>query len=444
MKRARTPAEIRARAAEIVIEVAEQGRSLDTLLEAGSAANSERALLRLLSYGTIRWFLRLRALLQLLTGKPIEQLSPPVRAIALVGLYQLIYTDIADHAAVAETVNAAKVLGQSRASGLVNAVLRRFQREGQELLAEVDADVAAATSHPSWLIEQLQQDWPQDVEKILAANNAHPPLWLRANRLRTSRDAYLQQLADANISATAGRGAESIQILTPVDVRMLPGFADGLVSVQDVNAQLAAHLLGSQPHDRVLDACAAPGGKTCHILELQPEIEELLALDNSAIRLERVDENLQRLKLQAELVTADAATPQAWWDGKPFQRILLDVPCSGTGVIRRHPDIKLLRRAADIPALARRQNEMLENLWPLLAPQGRLLYASCSALRAENAAVIEQFLAKHDDATEDTLAQLERVGFVTAATRCGPGYALPAGEAAGDGFYYACLQKIDG
>ena len=282
MKRARTPAEIRARAAEIVIEVTEQGRSLDTLLQAGSAANSERALLRLLCYGTIRWFLRLRALLQRLTGKPVEQLSPPVRAIALVGLYQLIDTDIAEHAAVAETVNAAKVLGQSRASGLINAVLRRFQREGDDLLAEVDIDISAATSHPPWLIERLQQDWPEDFHAILVANNQHPPLWLRVNRLRASRDAYLQQLAGAHIAATAGLTPESIQILTPVDVRMLPGFSDGLISVQDINAQLAAPLLGAQRADRVLDACAAPGGKTCHILELQPEIDELIALDSSA------------------------------------------------------------------------------------------------------------------------------------------------------------------
>ena len=444
MRSIRSPAQIRARAAQIVTEVAENGRSLELLLDSGSPAGSDRALLRLLVYGTIRWYLRLIELLALLTGKPVEKLSPPIRSLSLVGLYQLLYTDIAPHAAVAETVNAARLLQQDRAAGLVNAVLRRCQRESAPLLAQVDVDLSAATAHPRWFVEMSKRDWPSDFARLLAANNEHPPLWLRVNRQRVTRDAYLEKLAAANIAATPGVAPESVRLAMPTDVRSLPGFAEGSVSVQDVNAQLAAHLLGAQQGARVLDACAAPGGKTCHILELQPQLAELVALDNSPPRMKRVSENLDRLKLQARLLVADAAEPGRWWDGRPFQRILLDVPCSATGVIRRHPDVKLLRREADIGAMALRQMDLLERLWPLLARGGRLVYASCSVLKTENAAVIGAFTDRHEDVSEHTRAYLSESAFPVVSGRPGPGYAFAAGEAGGDGFYYACLQKSDG
>ncbi len=444
MKSTRSPAEIRARAAQIVTEVAENGRSLELLLGSGSAAGSDRALLSLLVYGTIRWYLRLIQLLALLTGKPVEKLSPPVRSLSLVGLYQLLYTNIAPHAAVAETVSAARLLQQDRAAGLINAVLRRCQRESDSLLAQVDVDLSTATAHPRWLVEALKHDWPANYAQLLAANNEHPPLWLRVNRQRATREAYLEKLAAAKIEATPGLAPQSLRLTVPTDVRSLPGFAEGSVSVQDANAQLAAHLLGAREGDRVLDACAAPGGKACHILELQPQLAQLVALDNSPQRMKRVSENLERLKLQAQLLVADAAEPGRWWDGRPFQRILLDVPCSATGVIRRHPDVKLLRRETDIAAMALRQMDLLERLWPLVARGGRLVYASCSVLAKENAAVIGAFLERHRDVAEHTRTFLSELAFPIVDDRPGPGYALATGEAGGDGFYYACLQKSDG
>jgi 16S rRNA (cytosine967-C5)-methyltransferase len=459
----RTPAEIRAHAARIVIQVAEEGKSLDTLLNPRMQV-TERRLLRMLSYGTVRWYLRLLKILEVLTKGTAARLSPEVRAVSLVGLYQLLYTEIAPHAAVAETVNATRVLDQSRASGLVNAVLRRCQREGQAITARLDAaDIGTRTAHPAWLVEALRRDWAGNrYERILEANNEHPPFWLRVNRLRQDREEYVRllkgglRLEDEGNEAfsLSAEAPDAIRLATALDVDALPGFAEGRVSVQDMAAQLAAPLLDAQRGDRVLDACAAPGGKACHILESRPDVAELVALDVSEARMERVRQNLQRLKLSATLLTADAGAPQSWWDGTSFQRILLDVPCSATGVIRRHPDIKLLRRASDIPALAERQQQLLHSLWPLLAPGGRLLYASCSALRAENGAVIGDFLAAVPGARDVTARAVAALGWNDVGGEGRSlddsglgggehGYARWAGQAAGDGFYYACLEKID-
>jgi 16S rRNA (cytosine967-C5)-methyltransferase len=290
----------------------------------------------------------------------------------------------------------------------------------------------------------LARDWPQVNNEILDANNAHPPMWLRVNRRCTSAHAYLQRLNDAGLVAhLSGCAPDAIRLEVPTDVRNLPDFSAGYVSVQDAAAQLAAPLLAPQPGDRVLDACAAPGGKTCHLLEVEPRIGELVALDVSSPRLRKVQENLARLNLQATLLVGDASDPDAWWDGRLFNRILLDVPCSATGVIRRHPDIKLLRRAADIDELAQRQAALLTQIWPLLAPGGRLLYASCSALRQENASVVAAFLKAHADARDCTAAELaNRLPVACALTPyAGPGHAIAAGEAQMDGFYYACLDK---
>ena len=439
-----SPADIRARAARIVAQVADQGRSLETLLVSDAENAQERGLTRSLVYGTVRWHVRLIEVLSRLSARPVQELDPELRALLLVGLYQLLHTDIAAHAAVAETVDAARSLGYPKAAGFVNAVLRRCQREGGDIAAELDRSPALRTAHPKWLATLFKQDWPEQFEAILDANNRHPPMWLRVNACRATAEEYLQRLNDAGIAAFLSDCApQAIRLEAATDVRNLPGFVEGDVSVQDAAAQLAALLVAPLPGDRVLDACAAPGGKTCHLLELEPRIAELIAVDISSERLARVQENLDRLGLQAILLQGDAGDPNSWWDGELFDRILLDVPCSATGVIRRHPDIKLLRRATDIVDLARRQAVLLRRTWELLKPGGRLVYASCSALKAENAAVIAAFLKETRGARDITVQALgeQLPAACRLAPYAGPGHAIPAGEAQMDGFYYACLAK---
>lgn len=433
------PAEIRARAARIVAQVSRDGKSLTDLLLNTEGGAQDRGLLWSLSYGTIRWQIRLEAMLDALSSRPQRELDPELRGLLLVGLYQLLHTDIATHAAVAETVEATRMLRQPRAAGFVNAVLRRCQREGKALGETIDRDSGIRTAHPQWMIDALQRDWPDHYENILDANNTHPPMWLRINARRMKIETYEALLRAAGMTAERSAIApEALRLTAPIDVRSLPGFEAGDVSVQDAAAQLAAHLLNARPVDRVLDACAAPGGKTCHLLELQPRITELIALDVSAARLRRVRENLERLHLDAVLLEGDAGKPEAWWDGRPFDRILLDVPCSATGVIRRHPDIKLLRRQSDIADLSRRQGELLRAAWPLLAPGGRLLYSSCSALKAETSAVVRDFLAAHPNARDVTSSACASLGLSVDAD---PGIAIYAGQAQMDGFYYACMEK---
>lgn len=440
-----SPAMIRANAARMIAQVIDAGRSLDALFAIQSDNAQERGLTRTLVYGTLRWHIRLHATLTQLSARPLQELQPEIRALLLLGLFQLLHTDIAVHAVVAETVEATRWLKQPRAAGLVNAVLRRCQREQAALTAQVDKDTALRTAHPAWLVDSLAADWPHRYEQILDANNVHPPMWLRVNRQRASGAEYLQRLiADGHAAEPSQYFPQAIRLLVPTDVRNLPNFSDGDVSVQDAAAQLAAPLLAAEPGMRVLDACAAPGGKACHVLELQPSAA-LIALDISKTRLQRVQENLARLQLQASLSVGDAEHPDSWWDGRPFDRILLDVPCSATGVIRRHPDIKLLRRATDIPALSERQSAILQRLWPLLAPGGRLVYASCSALRAENAIVVGRFLAMHSDATDMTQQALQAIapGFDARdqPRMDDPGIAIATGDAQMDGFYYACIAK---
>ena len=436
-------AQIRARAAQLVAQVAHQGRSLDSVLTAHAGDAHERGLLRALTYGAVRWHIRLDALLAKLSSRPPHALDPSLRALIIVGLYQLLHTDIAAHAAVAETVEATRALKQPRAAGFVNALLRRAQREGTALLAELDRDIAIRTAHPFWLAAQLAADWPDHHEQMLDANNAHPPMWLRVNRRRIDVASYQTKLLDAGLNSERSAAApDALRLATPCDVNSLPGFAAGEASVQDAAAQLAAHFLAPRPGDRVLDACAAPGGKTCHLLELQPDLAELVAVDVSAARLRRVRENLERLGLTASVQEGDIAQPGGWWDGVAFQRILLDVPCSATGVIRRHPDIKLLRREGDLVELQRRQGELLRAAWTMLAPEGRLVYATCSSLRCENAAVIADFLAERADARELTIdAFAPKAVRTEMAPHWAHGLAIPVGKDQMDGFYYACLEK---
>ena len=396
----------------------------------------DRSLTQELAFGTARWEPRLSALAEKLLQKPFKAADKDVEALLLVGLYQLLYTRIPAHAALGETVGCADKLKKPWAKGLLNAVLRRAQREAEPLLAEMERDPMVRTAHPRWLQKALKAHWPEHWEAICAANNAHPPLMLRVNRRHGSRDDYLQQLQASGIEATACTfSRDGIRLIRACDVTTLPGFAEGYVSVQDEAAQLAADLLDLAPGQRVLDACCAPGGKTCHILEAEPELAGVVAIDLEAKRLVRVRENLARLKLDAELIAADGRDVSKWWDGKPFQRILLDAPCSATGVIRRHPDIKLARKAEDIAPLAHLQGELLDALWPTLAVGGIMLYATCSTLPTENSETIAAFLERTPGARELDIA--------------GPfglqqphGRQLLAQMDGHDGFYYAKLIKI--
>ncbi|AMN45618.1 16S rRNA methyltransferase B [Steroidobacter denitrificans] len=444
-------------------------------------AGHDRGLLRALSYESLRWYLRLDALLVKLLSRPNQSLAPDVRALSIVGLCQLLHMNTPAHAAIAETVEAARHLGHPRAAGFVNALLRRAQREGAQLLAAVDRDPVLRMAHPGWLVDALREDWGEAAAGILDANNQHPPFWLRVNRLRGTGAQYRARLEAAGMAVVAGEFQdETLLLAAAADVADLPGFDSGDVSVQDAAAQLAARLLAPRAGERILDACAAPGGKTGHLLELQPEVGSLVAIDVSRQRLRRVADNLLRLGFPVEqgtgehfgaypsvlpipsrsriqLIAADAAAPESWWDGVVFDRILLDVPCSATGVIRRHPDIKLLRRAEDIPVLAERQLQLLQRLWPLLAPGGRLVYASCSALLTETHDTVAAFLASCDEARDITVAVLGTLGFdrgIETDRISGriPGRSsgrlvgrrIAAGTAGMDGFYYACLEKTKG
>ncbi|MNN06756.1 Ribosomal RNA small subunit methyltransferase B [compost metagenome] len=396
----------------------------------------DRGLTQDLAFGTARWQPRLDLLAAQLLQKPFKAADADVQALLLVGLYQLFYSRIPAHAAIGETVGCADKLKKPWAKGLLNAVLRRAQREGEELLAGMERDPVVRTAHPRWLQKSLKAFWPEQWEAICAANNAHPPMILRVNRRHHSRDAYLALLVEAGIGASACQySRDGIVLAEACDVRGLPGFAEGWVSVQDEAAQLSADLLELAPGQRVLDACCAPGGKTCHLLEAEAGLAHVVAIDLEAKRLTRVRENLDRLQLDAELIACDARDTASWWDGKPFQRILLDAPCSATGVIRRHPDIKLTRQADDIPALATLQGELLDALWPTLEVGGMLLYATCSSLPTENTEVIDAFLARTPGARELDLA-------TEAGLRQPHGRQLLAQEGGHDGFYYAKLIKI--
>ena len=396
----------------------------------------DRGLTQDLAFGTARWYPRLSALANKLLQKPFKAADADVEALLLVGLYQLLYTRVPAHAAIGETVGCADKLKKPWAKGLLNAVLRNAQRDSEALLAELEHDPVVRTAHPRWLQKSLKAFWPEQWEAICAANNAHPPMILRVNRRHKTRDQYLQLLAESDVQAQpCVYSRDGIVLAEACDVRNLPGFAEGWISVQDEAAQLAADLLDLAPGQRVLDACCAPGGKTCHILEAEPQLAGVVAIDLEAKRLVRVRENLERLGLSAELIAADGRDTATWWDGKPFQRILLDAPCSATGVIRRHPDIKLTRQPDDIAALASLQGELLDAMWQTLEVGGILLYATCSTLPTENTEVIEAFLARTPGARELDIAGQFGI-------KQPHGRQLLAQEGGHDGFYYAKLIKI--
>ena len=428
-------ADVRATAARVIGAVI-GGLSLNQVLpeKLNDVSERDRALLQQLSYGTLRQSPRLQAILKQLLDKPLRDKDRDVQGLLLCGLYQLDSTRVPDHAAVAATVDATRALKKPWAKGMTNAVLRRYLREREQLTQALDE--AAAASHPAWLFQKILAQWPAAAAAIIDANNQQPPMTLRVNRGQASRDDYLSRLKDHGIAATAGSlSKHAIQLAVPIDVWDLPEFSAGRVSIQDEAAQLAAFLLQAGAGERVLDACAAPGGKTCHILELQPELAELVAMDIDELRLQKVSENLQRLGLKATLITGDAARPPAALEPASFNRILVDAPCSASGVIRRHPDVKLLRRESDIAPLADQQLCILRGLWPLLKSGGTLLYATCSILDEENSQVIQRFLTEEADAA---LSDTEMAGSESVTS----GRQLLPSSGGTDGLFYATLKKV--
>ncbi len=440
---ARTPwapgAPALAGAARAVEEVIGCGRSADAALKRLANAH-DRAAIRAITLGTLRWYLRLAPAVEELLTHP-SGVPSPVRALLAVAAHQIEYSRNVAEATVHAAVDAARLLGAQRATGLTNAVLRRFVAERASLLARVDEQLPARTAHPAWLVQQIAGAWPGQDLAILAANNGHPPMTVRVDASRVDARAYVAELAEAEIDAYAVQWVENAVTLNhPVPVSRLPGFGDGRVSVQDAGAQLAAPLLQVRGGMRVLDACAAPGGKTGHLLEQAGAGADLTAVDIDPDRVALLEEGLRRLRRTARVVAADVRDPGSFWDGRPFERILVDAPCSSTGVIRRHPDIKLLRRPGDLGALAAGQLAILRAAVTMLAPGGRLLYSTCSILPAENEEVVTRLLAQEP--------QMRRAAMPRGAALA-PGaldrtvgvQLLPGAEAGTDGFYYACLEK---
>ena len=435
-------------AVQVIQEVVE-GRSLtDSLASVMTKLcdSRDRAFLQALCYGVCRWYWRLDMILQRLLKKPFKAKDQDIHLLLLTGLYQLTDMRVPAHAAIYETVAILEQLNKNWAKGVVNGVLRTFQRLSSAVAVQTtpptlpciptqgSAALVAEYSHPQWFIEQLQQAWPVQWQTILAANNEFPPFALRVNQRCQDRQAYLAILATKELTAhTIPETRQGILLEKPVDVESLPGFQQGAVSVQDGAAQLAVELLDLAVGQHVLDACAAPGGKMAAILEAVPEVD-LTAVEKDAHRMETLRENLHRLQLQATCICSDVAASETWWDKRFYDRILLDAPCSGSGVIRRHPDIKLLRQPSDIAA-AQQQWRLLESLWPLLQPEGIFLYATCSIFPEENAQLIEKFLTSHADAREEKIV-------ATWGVECAVGRQILPGMHEMDGFYYARLRKM--
>ncbi|HET9819986.1 MAG TPA: 16S rRNA (cytosine(967)-C(5))-methyltransferase RsmB [Rhodanobacteraceae bacterium] len=423
-------------AAQCLADVALRGASLRERLKPAQtqlADVRDRAFLTALVSEGARWWLRFDAALDDLLQRPLRTREPALHALLVVGLVQLEILQVPPHAAVAATVEATRALDRGGFAKLVNAVLRRWLREREARNARLDASPETRSAHPRWLIDALARDWPHHADTILAAGNAPAPPMLRVNARHATREQVIGELADADIHAAAHPWLrDGLTLGAHADLAHQPGFADGRFSVQDGAAQCAADLLDLRDGLHVLDACAAPGGKTCHMLE-RADIE-VLALERESARTASIGANLRRLGLACELRIADAGAPPEWWDERPFDRILLDAPCSATGVIRRHPDIKLHRRAADIGPLAREQSRLIGALWSTLASGGKLVYATCSLLRAENEAVVATFLGDHPD------AQTLPVEF-PAGHAAGAGWQILPGEGGLDGMFYAVLLK---
>lgn len=395
----------------------------------------DRGLANEIVNGVLRWRWQLEYFISSLLSKPLKAKDKDVQLVLLMALYELTQCRTPDYAIINEAVELVRKSGKKWAASLVNAVLRRFTREKDQLLASIEQG-PVSYSHPPWLFNKIKHDWPENWQSILDANNQRPAFWLRVNQRRSSAQQYQQRLNEHGIESESSVLADhALKLAHGIDVRQLPGFDDGMLSVQDAGAQLAAELLNLADNQRVLDLCAAPGGKTCHILERCGALSHVLAVELDEQRIQRVRENLQRLQLEAELKVADARDYKKWWDGKSFDRILLDAPCSASGVIRRHPDIKSLRREQDIQNLVALQAEILTSAWQMLAVGGELLYVTCSIFRDENENQIMQFLGQNNDAVEIEIQADWGVA-------CAHGRQLLPGEHDADGFYYCRLTRL--
>jgi 16S rRNA (cytosine967-C5)-methyltransferase len=438
----------RAYASQVLIKILNEKCFLaESLLQTipHNMPSSDRAFIHELCYGVSRWYFQLDALLKQLLSKPLKEKDQDIQLLLMMGIYQLLYMRVPDYAAVSETVNTVNNLRKPWAKALVNGVLRQFLREREKLLLSIQNDPSSLYAHPRWFVKKCQQAWPEQWQAILNANNQRPPLSLRVNIQKNSAEQYLETLKKHGIEASLTPYASSgIKLEQGLEVESLPDFSKGVVSVQDFAAQLAAKLLNPNPGERILDACAAPGGKTSHLLEIAPQLKEVIAIDHEVGRVAKIKDNLKRLGLIATLLVADATDPDSFWDGQLFDGILLDAPCSATGVIRRHPDIKLLRQPDDITVLTKQQSLMLEKLWPLLKPGGRLLYVTCSILPDENSEIIKSFLANHKETAQlsNIRESIPSIGVDTGfGLQIFPGESDPS-HSDMDGFFYARLEKI--
>ncbi len=435
---------IRLIATQILKGVLQDKRSLNEVLAEGKIKcknTQDQALVQAFCFGVLRTYPRLCFISAQLLQKPLKTKDQDLLYLMCVGLYQLMEMRIPDHAAISETVEAARLLNKSWATGLINALLRNYLRQKDKIklaLKNTQDPLYLETkyAHPLWLIKAIQQAWPTEWESILNENNQHPPLAIRVNAQQISREAYQDLLLEHEIQSTPIAHTLSGLILEETkDISSLPGYEEGYFSVQDAASQLVGPLLELSPGLRVLDACSAPGGKTTHLLELEPHLSELFAIDIAPERTQRIQENLKRLTLKATVITADATALDTWWDGQLFDRILIDAPCSATGIIRRHPDIKYLRQPSDIQALNQQQAKLLNTLWALLKPGGLLVYTTCSILPAENSEIINAFLHTHPEAKHQAVDF--PIGIPQSA-----GHQLLPGQNASDGFYYAVILKI--
>ncbi len=397
--------------------------------------DTQRALMQELCYGTMRYYPKLLSILSLIVKKPLKNKDNDITAVLLIGLHQLCNMNIADHAAISQTVDVCKLLKKPWATSLVNATLRTYQRDQQKIAQQLQCDNSFVFNHPEWFVEKLRHNWPDDWQSILSANDEHPPLTVRVNTNKVSRETFKKLLKNQGISCFETRHSPcGLTLEKPVDVKLIDGFVEGLFSVQDEAAQLAALLTNPQDKDNILDACSAPGGKLVHLLELSnTKTVRVQGLELEAHRAEKIEENFSRLGLKCELHVADASG-RDWWDGQLFNKILLDAPCSATGVLRRNPDIKLLRTAEDIHNIVKLQKAILNNLWGMLETNGNIIYATCSIFPQENEKIIAAFLREHPD------AEHREIDADWGQKRpCGRQLFPTAG--ANDGFYYAVLRK---
>ena len=426
---------------KVLFEVTQNQRSMSLLLSemlSPETDSRDRGFIKDACFGVLRWYYRLKCIESELLHTPLKQKDNDISCLILLGLYQLLFSDTPDYAVVSEAVSTCKDLKKPWASSLVNKILREFIRNKKSILEKIDKEQTCLFAHPAWFVARLKKAWPNQWEAILKANNQKPPLTLRVNQQKTSRDDFLNLLKTKNILAKPLEAlANGITLDQPIPIKDIPSFEDGFCSVQDASGQFAATLLDLKAGQRVLDACAAPGSKTSHILETESKLSKLVIMDKDAERFKKVKENILRLGLDhsfTQLVLADAAHTRLWWDGEPFDRILLDAPCSATGVIRRHPDIKLLRKDSDIDRQAQLQMLLLLALWKLLKPKGKLLYSTCSVLPEENEQIISSFLAHNNNAK---LASIE----LPCGVKRKAGWQILPSENGPDGFYYCLLTK---